>query len=144
MTSLTHDQVQQFMGYGFVRLDHAFPRTLAEASCESFAGADSNPNDFSSWRVNINSRGRALLMLFLFSDVGEQDAPARIRVGSHLEVAKILEAAGEFACRTCDSRRTRLAIIDIDGNKPRFAASATAAKRRLQLAHAGVKRRRPS
>jgi hypothetical protein len=34
-------------------------------------------------------------MLFLFSDVGELDAPTRIRVGSHLDVPPILEAAGE-------------------------------------------------
>jgi hypothetical protein len=43
----------------------------------SFPGEDCDPNeqkDFSSWRVNVISRGRALLMLFLFSDVGEQDA----------------------------------------------------------------------
>src|SRR6266481_8948426 len=33
-----------------------------------------NPN-FMEWRANITSRGRALLMLFLFSDVGEMDAP---------------------------------------------------------------------
>ena len=39
--------------------------------------------DFMSWRANIHSKGRALLMLFLFSDVSEQDAPTRIRVGSH-------------------------------------------------------------
>jgi len=49
----------------------------------------------SSWRVNVTSRGRALLMLFLFSDVGEQDAPTRIRTGSHLDVARILESAGD-------------------------------------------------
>jgi hypothetical protein len=34
-------------------------------------------------------------MLFLFSDIGEWDAPTRIRVGSHLDVAKFLEPAGE-------------------------------------------------
>lgn len=33
-------------------------------------------------------------MLFLFSDVGEKDAPTRIRVGSHLDVAKLPEPAG--------------------------------------------------
>ena len=38
--------------------------------------------DFMEWRVNVRSRGRALLMLFLFSDVGPEDAPTRIRVGS--------------------------------------------------------------
>src|SRR5687768_17178960 len=51
--------------------------------------------DFMSWRVNVYSKGRALLMLFLFSDVGPDDAPTRIRVGSHLEMARILAPAGE-------------------------------------------------
>ena len=47
------------------------------------------------WRVNLQSKGRALLMLFLFSDVGEKDAPTRIRVGSHLRVPPIVASAGE-------------------------------------------------
>lgn len=47
------------------------------------------------WRINIRSRGRALLMLFLFSDVGEDDAPTRIRIGSHLAAARLLAPAGE-------------------------------------------------
>lgn len=51
--------------------------------------------DFMNWRVNARSRGRALLMLFLFSDVGEKDAPTRIRVGSHGDMARVLEPAGE-------------------------------------------------
>jgi hypothetical protein len=62
----------------------------------SFPGEDCGPNerhDFSSWRVNVTSRGRALLMLFLFSDVTELDAPTRIRVGSHLDMARFLEPA---------------------------------------------------
>ncbi len=176
MNSLNNDQIQQFIEEGFVRLDKAFPRDLADegrailwrhTGCDpddpttwtkpvvwlgdhdeepfrravntprlhaafdqlvgkgrweprhslgtfpvrfpsqedtgdtgwhvdaSFAGEDSDSNDFLSWRVNVNSRGRALLLLFLFSDVGEKDAPTRIRVGSHLEVAKMLEPAGE-------------------------------------------------
>jgi hypothetical protein len=34
-------------------------------------GGDPNErSDFSAWRANVRSRGRALLMLFLFSDVG--------------------------------------------------------------------------
>ncbi len=64
----------------------------------SFPGADCDPNetrDFSAWRVNITSRGRALLLLFLFSDVGEDDAPTRIRVGSHIPMARYLAPAGE-------------------------------------------------
>ena len=51
--------------------------------------------DFMSWRANVQSRGRALLMLFLFSDVGEDDAPTRIRVGSHQQIARELAPAGE-------------------------------------------------
>lgn len=51
--------------------------------------------DFMQWRANVSSRGRALLMLFLFSDIGEDDAPTRIRVGSHRDVARQLAPAGE-------------------------------------------------
>lgn len=51
--------------------------------------------DFMDWRVNIRSRGRALLMLFLFSDTGEDDAPVRIRAGSHRDIARALAPAGE-------------------------------------------------
>ncbi|HEV2514628.1 MAG TPA: phytanoyl-CoA dioxygenase family protein [Devosia sp.] len=58
-------------------------------------GWEENPTDFLSWRANVNSRGRALLMLFLFSEVGNQDAPTRIRVGSHLDIARQLAPAGE-------------------------------------------------
>jgi Phytanoyl-CoA dioxygenase (PhyH) len=64
----------------------------------NFPGDDCDPNeqqDFSAWRVNVTSRDRALLMLFLFSDVGENDAPTRIRVGSHIDMAQFLEPAGE-------------------------------------------------
>jgi hypothetical protein len=50
--------------------------------------------DFMDWRVNGTSRGRALLMLFLFSDVGPDDAPTRIRAGSHLDIARQLAPAG--------------------------------------------------
>jgi hypothetical protein len=55
----------------------------------SFAGEDG------SWRLNVTSSVRALLMLFLFSDVGENDAPTRILGGSHLDVPRLLEPAGE-------------------------------------------------
>lgn len=51
--------------------------------------------DFLSFRINVRSRGRALLLLFLFSDVGEDDAPTRIRAGSHLDIARTLAPAGD-------------------------------------------------
>ncbi|GAA3646064.1 phytanoyl-CoA dioxygenase family protein [Streptomyces chitinivorans] len=59
----------------------------------SFPGDD--PADFMSYRVNVASRGRWLLVLFLMSDVGRDDAPTRIRVGSHLDVAALLEPEQE-------------------------------------------------
>jgi len=34
-------------------------------------------------------------MLFLFSDIGPRDAPTRLRVGSHLDMARYLAPAGE-------------------------------------------------
>ncbi|NGM44135.1 phytanoyl-CoA dioxygenase [Rhodobacter sp. SGA-6-6] len=51
--------------------------------------------DFMDWRVNVKSSGRALLMLFLFSDVGPDDAPTRIRKGSHMAIARELLPHGE-------------------------------------------------
>ncbi|MER6273350.1 phytanoyl-CoA dioxygenase family protein [Streptomyces sp900105755] len=47
------------------------------------------------YHANLRSRDRALLMLFLFSEVTDQDAPTRIRVGSHLDVPAVLEPYGE-------------------------------------------------
>lgn len=45
-------------------------------------------------RLSLRSRGRALLMLFLFSDVGPDDAPTAIRVGSHVAVPPVLARHG--------------------------------------------------
>jgi hypothetical protein len=59
----------------------------------SFPGDEAG--NYLKWRINVHSKGRALLMLFLFSDVSERDAPTRIRVGSHYDVAKILAPYGE-------------------------------------------------
>jgi len=58
----------------------------------SYPGDD--PNDYFQWRINVHSKGRALLMLFLFSDVSEDDAPTVLREGSHLDVAKLLHEEG--------------------------------------------------
>jgi hypothetical protein len=59
----------------------------------SFPGTD--PTNYFEWRINVRSKGRGLLMLFLFSDVSDDDAPTKIRVGSHLDVARLLQPAGE-------------------------------------------------
>lgn len=49
--------------------------------------------DGQQW-VNINSRARGLLVLYLFSDVDASSAPTRIRPGSHLDAARVLAPAG--------------------------------------------------
>ncbi|WP_280300593.1 phytanoyl-CoA dioxygenase family protein [Nocardia neocaledoniensis] len=60
----------------------------------SFPGDRSTSTDYMTWRANGVSRGRALLMLFLFTDVGPDDAPTRLRLGSHRTVARILAPEG--------------------------------------------------
>jgi hypothetical protein len=74
-----------------------FPSSEAAGDCgwhiDMSFGMEGQP-DFLEWRVNVSSTGRALLMLFLFSDVGDDDAPTRIRVGSHLDIARRLAAYG--------------------------------------------------
>ena len=47
------------------------------------------------WWVNVHSRRRGLLALFLFTDVGPEDAPTEILVGSHLDVPRVLARFGE-------------------------------------------------
>lgn len=59
----------------------------------SFPGND--PNNFLEWRVNVKSKGRALLMLILYSDVSENDAPTVIYEGSHIDVARLLSKNGD-------------------------------------------------
>ena len=73
----------------------------------SFPGEDSDPDGFSSWRVNLNSRGRALLILFLVSDVGEKDAPSRISTNCG-ELGRSSPMASPFASpRLCSMRARR-------------------------------------
>ena len=71
------------------------PREPADTGWHVDMSFDWEKPDFMDWRVNMRSRDRALLMLFLFSDVGNSDAPTRLRIGSHLHVARMLEPAGE-------------------------------------------------
>lgn len=69
--------------------------------------------------MNVTSRGRALLTLFLFSDVGEDDAPTRIRVGSHLDMARYLEPAGEQG-------RSRMMLEHMGADRPQTLATGKA------------------
>jgi hypothetical protein len=47
------------------------------------------------WWVNYRSRARGLLCLYLFSDVDNDSAPTRIRVGSHRDAAAALRPYGD-------------------------------------------------
>jgi hypothetical protein len=47
------------------------------------------------WWTNHWSKERALLMIVLLSDVGEDDAPTRIRVGSHVHMPDALMPYGD-------------------------------------------------
>lgn len=59
----------------------------------SFPGDD--PANYFEWRVNITSKGRALLMLVLYSDVTDDDAPTLLYKESHADVARLLEPEGD-------------------------------------------------
>ncbi|KAA9379964.1 phytanoyl-CoA dioxygenase family protein [Microbispora cellulosiformans] len=88
----------------------------------SFPGHDSDPGDYLTWRANVESRDRALLMFFLFSDIDENAAPTRLRVGSHLDVARILEPEGEDGldarelARRAESAATRRPVVHATGS----------------------------
>ncbi|WBP90079.1 phytanoyl-CoA dioxygenase family protein [Kitasatospora cathayae] len=51
--------------------------------------------------TNLRSRGRGLTAFFLFSDVGPEDAPTRLLVGSHRFVPPVLARAGEAGMSGC-------------------------------------------
>ena len=58
----------------------------------SYAPPEGEPGRY--W-VNIRSRARGLLALFLFTDAGRHDAPTRLLCGSHLAVPRFLAPHGE-------------------------------------------------
>lgn len=201
-------QIEQFVTEGLVRIDHAFPRAIADAACRilwnatgcspddpatwtqpvirlgmfteaPFIEAANTPRlhaafdqlvgpgrwqrpaamgtfpvrfpspadpgdagwhidvsfgteapDFMSWRANVHSKGRALLMLFLFSDVGERDAPTRIRIGSHADIARQLAPAGERGLTLGE-----LAADGFAGSAHRPVVTATGAAGTVYLCH---------
>lgn len=70
----------------------------------SFPGKDAS--NYFEWRVNIKSKGRALLMLVLYSDVMNADAPTIIYKGSHLDVARLLQQEGDAGLSFIDLSRS--------------------------------------
>ncbi len=110
-TAALHAAFDQLVGPGCWRpcmsvgtLPVRFPSAIdpGDTGWHVDASFDYEAADFMDWRINIRSRGRALLMLFLFSDVGEEDAPTRIRAGSHRDIARALAPAGESGLRLRD------------------------------------------
>ena len=96
----------------------------------SFPPEGEPTNNYFDWRINVTSTGRALLMLFLFSDIGESDAPTRIRVGSHFAIARRLAPAGErgFSLR-------ELAAQGFDDSASRREVLATGGAGTVYLCH---------
>jgi hypothetical protein len=86
--------------------------------------------DFMAWRANIVSKGRALLMLFLFSDVGDNDAPTLIRAGSHFDIARQLAPHGEAGMTL-----GKLAADGFAGSADRSVVAATGAAGTVYLCH---------
>ncbi len=90
--------------------DGADPTPWMGGTCAIRFPIDGDPGD-DGWHVdgsydldgtfglNRRSRDRALLMLVLYTPVGQDDAPTRIRVGSHRLVAPVLERFGDEGCR---------------------------------------------
>jgi hypothetical protein len=72
--------------------------------------------------VNLASTDRALLVLMLYSDVGPDDAPTRMRVGSHVDVARALatfdDRGGSFASVTAAAidSSSRRAVVEAVGS----------------------------
>ena len=103
-TSVLHNAFDQLVGknrwqprmsLGTVPVRFPSPDDPGDAGWHIDVSFGTENPDFMQWRANVTSKGRALLMLFLFSDVGEHDAPTRIRAGSHLEIARTLAPAGD-------------------------------------------------
>ncbi len=75
---------------------------------------DNDPasQDYFQWRVNYRSRARSMLMLFLFSDCGPDDAPTRVRVGSHMPMTRQLVTHGEAGISLADLAQEGFASSD--------------------------------
>jgi len=82
-------------GLGTFAVRFPSPEDPGDAGWHVDASFGTDNPDFMQWRVNVKSRGRALLMLFLFSNAGDLDAPTRIRKGSHLHIARQLLPFGD-------------------------------------------------
>ena len=69
--------------------------SYTDASASDGSASDGSSTGDGGPRVSLRSRGRGLLALYLFTDVGPDDAPTRLRPGSHLDVPPILAPGGD-------------------------------------------------
>jgi len=91
------DAIQQLAGPKALAHPHLAGTVVVRFPVEGDPGDDGWHIDTSyrqdghdDWWVNHRSRGRALLMLVLLSDIDQTDAPTRLRVGSHHDIASAL------------------------------------------------------
>jgi len=131
------------------RLHRAFDQLAGEGRWVPLAGMGTFPIRFPSaeppgddgWHVESTgadaagapvvdpaSRERVLLLLFLFSDVGPDDAPTRIRLGSHLDAARVLAGGRPMGFFDATAR------IE-ESSRPRPEALATGAAGDVWLCH---------
>ncbi|MBB5867088.1 hypothetical protein F4553_000467 [Allocatelliglobosispora scoriae] len=86
--------------------------------------------DGGAYWTNVRSRGRGLLALFLFSDVGPDDAPTRLVTGSHRFIPPLLAPGGERGMPGDDAvKRLRPSVLC------RRAVEATGAAGDVFLCH---------
>ena len=90
-----------------------FPNNKKANDTGWHADASFQGND-GSWRINVTSKGRALLMLFLFSDIGIDDAPTRILIGSHLDIPTLLQPYGEEGLNFIELAQKLTTTLDRD------------------------------
>lgn len=110
-----------------------FPSTEDPGDCGwhvDMSFGDEGEQNFLEWRINLSSKGRALLMLFLFSDVGETDAPTRLRVGSHIDIAQRLASHGDRGLSLA-----QLAATGFSESSPRREVLATGPAGTVYLCH---------
>jgi hypothetical protein len=93
----------------------------------SFPGNE--PTNYFEWRANIKSKGRALLMLVLYSDVSKNDAPTIVYEGSHIDIARLLWQEGDFGLSFMQLAGK------IDGLPTRKAVYATGKAGTIYLCH---------
>ncbi|WP_035306615.1 phytanoyl-CoA dioxygenase family protein [Actinokineospora inagensis] len=100
-TPVLHDAFDTLIGPGrWAPRDSmgSFPLRFPHESEPNDAGwhieGSYQPPGAETYWTNVHSTGRVLLMLFLFTDIDEHNAPTRIRIGSHMDAPAVLREHG--------------------------------------------------